>query len=83
MSGLSRAVEVAGSIDGQRQLHLEEPLPPVAPGPVRVIILFPNGGDIDEAEWMGFLAANPAFDFLARVSEDIYSPEDGRPLSVA
>jgi len=78
---LARAIELAGTVDAQRQLHPEEPLPPVSPGPVRVIVLFPDGDDTDEREWLRFLAANPAFDFLRDEREDIYGPDDGRPFS--
>jgi len=81
VSGYSRAVELAGSVDEDRQLHLEEPLPPVGPGPVRVIILFPEDVDVPETDWVTFLAANPAFEFLKDEAEDIYGPDDGRPFS--
>jgi hypothetical protein len=80
VSGYSRAVELAGSVDEDRQLHPEEPLPPVGPGPVRVIILFPEDVDVPETDWVTFLAANPAFEFLKDEAEDIYGPDDGRPF---
>ena len=75
-----RAVEVTGSIDEHRQLHLDEPLPIAGPSRVRVIILIPGAGDIDEQEWLRAAATNPAFDFLKDPSEDIYLPTDGIPF---
>jgi len=37
-----RAVELAGALDENGQLSLNEPLLGEAPGPVRVIVLFPE-----------------------------------------
>ena len=74
-----RAIEVTGTIDEERQLHLDKPLPVVGPNRVRVIILFPEETDFDEGEWLRAVARNPAFDFLNDAEEDIYSLEDGRP----
>jgi hypothetical protein len=72
-----RAIEVAGRVDEQRHLHLDEPLPVAGPGRVRVIILFSDSDD--ESAWLAAAAASPAFDFLKEDGEDIYSPTDGRP----
>ena len=80
MEGVLRAVEVAGAIDEQHQLHLDEPLPFAGPGRVRVIILFPEQEDIDEAEWLHAATINPAFDFLNAPEEDIYTLADGEPF---
>jgi hypothetical protein len=75
----TRAIELTGTIDEQRQLHLDEPLPIVGPSRVRVIILAPQDDDIDEREWLQWLSKNPAFDFLHDPAEDIYTLEDGKP----
>ena len=32
-----RAIEVKGSVDRNRQLHLDEPLPIAGPSPVRIV----------------------------------------------
>ena len=58
----AKAIETTGTIDAQRQLVLDKPLPVVGPTRVRVIILLPEEADIDEMEWLRAAAANPAFD---------------------
>lgn len=74
-----KAIETTGTVDDQRQLHLDKPLPIVGPSRVRVIILFPED-DIDEREWLLAAASNPAFDFLKDPAEDIYTLTDGKPF---
>lgn len=76
----TKAVEMTGTIDAQRQLILDEPLPIAGPTRVRVIILVPEEADMDETEWLRSAAANPAFDFLKESEEDIYTLADGRPF---
>jgi hypothetical protein len=75
-----KALEVAGTIDEQRQLHLDDPLPIVGPSRVRVIILIPEESDMDEKEWLQAAVSNPAFDFLKEPEEDIYTLADGKPF---
>jgi hypothetical protein len=75
-----KAIEVEGTIDEQRRLQLDEPLPIVGPGRVRVIILIPDETDIEEKEWLQAAAINPAFDFLKEPEEDIYTLADGKPF---
>jgi hypothetical protein len=77
---MTGAIEVTGTIDEQRQLHLDEPLPVSGPSRVRVIILIPQDADAPERDWLRAAAANPAFDFLRDPHEDIYSSYDGRPF---
>jgi hypothetical protein len=74
-----KALEVAGTIDEQRQLHLDDPLPIVGPSRVRVIILIPEESDMDEKEWLQAAVSNPAF-FLKEPEEDIYTLADGKPF---
>ena len=74
----AKAIETTGTIDAQRQLVLDKPLPVVGPTRVRVIILLPEEADIDEMEWLRAAAANPAFDFLKEPEEDIYTLANGR-----
>ncbi len=76
----TKAIETTATIDAQRRLVLDEPLPVVGPTRVRVIILLPEEADIDEREWLLAAAANPAFDFLKEVGEDIYTLADGKPF---
>jgi hypothetical protein len=80
MGGVSKAFEVAGTIDAQRRLQLDEPLPIAGPSRVRVIILLPEEIDMDEKEWLRAAATNPAFDFLQEPEEDIYTLADGKPF---
>ncbi len=80
MEVTTKAIEVTGTIDAQRQLILDESLPVVGPMRVRVIILLSEEADIDEMEWLRAAATNPAFDFLKEPEEDIYTLADGRPF---
>jgi hypothetical protein len=72
-----KALEVMGTIDEQRRLHLDEPLPIIGPSRVRVILMLEET-DIDEREWLRAAAMNPAFDFLREPEEDIYTLADGK-----
>ena len=46
------AIETTGTVDEQRQLHLDEPLPIAGPSRVRVIILVNESTDVEEqAAW--------------------------------
>ena len=73
-----KAIEIAGTIDSKRELHLDTPLPVDGPSRVRVIILIPE--EDGEQEWLQLAARNPAFDFLKEPGEDIYTPADGKPF---
>lgn len=75
-----KAIETTGTIDEQRRLLLDEPLPIVGPSRVRVIILVDEETDIDEKEWLRAATANTAFDFLEEPEEDIYTLADGKPF---
>lgn len=80
IEGTLKAIEVTGTVDDQRRLHLDEPLPIERPGRVRVIILIPEEAD-EEREWLRAAATNPAFGFIEDAEEDVYSPDDGRPVA--
>ena len=73
------AIETTGNVDAQHQLRLDEPLP-IGPGRVRVIVLVPEFGEIDENAWAKAAANSPAFDFLKDAAEDIYTINDGKPF---
>lgn len=75
-----RALERSGIIDADHQIVLDEPLPIAQATRVRVIVLFPDDTEIDEAEWLYVAAANPAFDFLKDPKEDLYTLQDGKPF---
>jgi hypothetical protein len=80
MENIERAIEATGTIDAERRLVLDEPLPVAGPKRVRVIILLPEDTEVDEKGWLRAASANPAFDFLKEPEEDIYTHEDGRPF---
>ncbi len=80
MNVVLKAFEVSGTIDQQRQLHLDVPLPIAGPSRVRVIILIDDKDDIAEAQWLHAAANNPAFDFLKESAEDVYTLADGKPF---
>ena len=80
MENVEKAIEATGTIDADRRLVLDGPLPVIGPARVRVIILLPEETDIGEKEWLRVANANPAFDFLKETEEDIYTIEDGRPF---
>jgi hypothetical protein len=75
-----KAIETTGTVDQERRLLLDEPLPIIGPSRVRVIILVLEETDITEQEWLYAASKNPAFDFLKNPEEDIYSLADGKPF---
>ena len=74
------AIETTGTIGANRQLLLDEDLPENVSAKVRVIVLFAED-DLSEKEWMKAASKNNAFDFLRDEGEDIYTLEDGKPLT--
>ena len=75
------AIETTGTINANNQIVLDEDFPKNAPSRVRVIILFDEDTDINETEWMKAASGNDVFDFLNDEDEDIYTLEDGKPLT--
>jgi len=75
------AIETTGTINANHEIILDEELPSNAPSRVRVIVLFDEDTDTNEKEWMKPAAGNDVFDFLNDEDEDIYTLEDGKPLS--
>jgi hypothetical protein len=74
------AIETTATVDENRQIHLDTPLPVAGPLRVKVIVLYPLAEDVDEATWLYAAARNPAFDSLHDASEDIYTSQDGKPF---
>ena len=74
------AIETTATVDENRQIHLDTPLPIAGPLRVRVIVLYPLADDIDETTWLYAAARNPAFSSLHDASEDIYTIQDGKPF---
>lgn len=75
------ALELTGVIDSNQQLQFDEPLPFQTPKRVRVILLYAEDEDVNEQEWMQAASHNSAFDFLNDPAEDIYTLNDGQPLT--
>ena len=81
MQSTLNAIEVTGIVSDARNLQLDEDLPEDISSKVRVIVLYSaNGDEIEDADWLRAASQNSAFDFLNDSAEDIYSPEDGKPL---
>lgn len=80
MDIVEKAIETTATIDANRQLVLDEPLPVGGPTKVRVIILFPEEAEIEEKDWLHSAIANHTFDFLKEPEEDIYTLSDGKPF---
>jgi len=74
------AIETTATIGANRQLTLDEDLPENVSAKVRVIVLF-SEEDFNESEWLKAASKNDAFDFLNDDAEDIYTLEDGKPLT--
>ncbi len=75
------AIETTGTINANHQIVLDDELPSNAPSRVRVIVLFDENIDIGEKEWLNVAANNEVFEFLNDEAEDIYTLEDGKPLT--
>lgn len=74
------AIETTGTVSSVNEILLDEQLPLEDRSRVRVIVLFEEGGDIPERDWLAAMSSNEAFDLLADEAEDIYTLEDGRPI---
>ena len=77
-----KAIEVAGTIEADRRVRLDEPLPPGIAGRVRLIILVGEEEPTDQ-EWLHAARRGGAFDFLNAPEEDRYTLRDGRPFDDA
>jgi hypothetical protein len=80
METMLTAIELAGTVDEQHNLLLDEVLPITGPKRVRVIVLYSPSDEPEEREWLRAAAASPALAFLKDPAEDIYSPLDGKPV---
>ncbi|BAZ09817.1 hypothetical protein NIES4071_16300 [Calothrix sp. NIES-4071] len=76
-----KALEVTGTVNEKGELLLDKPLTPTYKGRVRVIVLYPETEEISEHLWLKAAASNPVFAFLHNPEEDIYTLEDGMPVS--
>lgn len=76
---MNTAIETTATIGKNRQLILDEEIPARVSEKVRVIVLIDE--DIDERLWHRAAERNDVFDLLADESEDIYSVQDGFPIT--
>ncbi len=75
-----KAIEIKASIDEKGNLKMDTPLK-IVNQRVKIIILVPEGNDLDDDEWMEGHSSNPAFDFLKEEAENIYTLADGNPVA--
>lgn len=76
-----KAIEITGKIDNKGILTIDQPLK-LHNKQVKIIILIPEEEDeMDDALWLQAVSSNPAFDFLKEEEEDIYTIEDGEPIT--
>ena len=73
-----QAFETTALIDNAGQLHLDQPLL-VRNRRARVVVLLDEQSDT--VEWIQSMSANPSFAFLHDSEENIYTIEDGKPVS--
>ena len=73
------AIETTATLGKNRLLILDDDIPARESEKVRVIVLIDE--DLNERLWHRAADSNEAFEFLSDESEDIYSFEDGSPLS--
>lgn len=81
METMLRAIEMTATIDDERRLLLDAPLPENASGRVRLIILFADDSEISETEWLRAASTSPSYAFLRDPKEDIYTLNDGKPFN--
>ena len=77
-----KALEAVGTIEHERRVLLDEPLPAGVAGRVRVLILI-GEGELSDEDWMRAAARGGSFDFLNAPDEDIYTLQDGTPFDDA
>ena len=75
------AIETTGTINANHQIVLDEDSPDNAPSRARVIVLYDENTDLNEREWMRAASKNEPFGFLKDEAEEIYTLEDGKPLT--
>jgi hypothetical protein len=64
----------------QGQIQLDHPIPQEKARFVRVILLM-SEDELNEKNWLDVVGHNPSFAFLHDPEEDIYTLNDGQPVS--
>jgi hypothetical protein len=80
MESTMSAIEMTGTIDEERRLVLDGPVPVAGPLRVRVLVLYPLSQEDDEQAWLRAASCTSAFEFLQEPEEDIYTRADGQPF---
>lgn len=77
-----RAIEIKSKTDAAGNLKIDYKLGK-SDSRVRVLILFEDDvtDQKEEKLWMDSISANPVFNFLNELEEDIYSLKGGKPLN--
>ena len=76
----AKSYEVAGIIDKDHHLIINEELPVNGPKKVKVIVLVESDVDAEEMDFLRAAQAGGAFDFWNDPEEDIYTMEDGKAI---
>lgn len=77
------AIEIFGQVNEKGILTTDIPLK-IKNKKVRIIIFVAeDDGDLTEKEWLASASVNPVFQSWHDEAEDIYSFDDGKPLSDA
>ena len=74
------AIETTGILNTQGQIQLDHPIPQEKDRFVRVILLM-SEDELNEKNWLDTVSHNPSFAFLHDPEEDIYTLNDGQPVS--
>ena len=74
-----KAIETIGTFESNGLLRLEN-IGHLKQKTVKLILLFDDAEEVDNALWLKALSTNPSFDFLKDEKENIYSINDGKPL---
>jgi hypothetical protein len=77
-----KAIEAIGTIEQERRVLLDEPLPAGVSGRVRLLILI-GDDELNDRDWMRAAMQGGSFDFLNAPEEDIYTLKDGKPFDDA
>ena len=77
-----KAIEVVGTVEEDRRVKLDEPLPMGVAGRVRLIMLVAED-EPNEQEWLHAARQGGGFDFLNGPEEDRYTLRDGKPFDDA
>jgi hypothetical protein len=75
-----RAIETTGILNTQGQIQLDHPIPQEKDRFVRVILLM-SEDELNEKNWLDAVSHNPSFAFLQDTEEDIYTLNDGQPVT--